>query len=145
MARKDASELINKLPDGCWLPMRNKVVKVGERKVSLRRYVWAAEYGVAPEGMEVRPSCGRKMCVRPSHCDLHPSSRAERLELIRQETRREVTGPVVVGDEVVPARLYREIKEHPPASLAVLRGKFGLSSSTIYKIRAGLVEEEKVA
>jgi len=142
MAFGDVELLIRKLPDGCWVPAKNKVVAVGERRVSLRRYAWALKHGSAPRGFDVRATCGRKMCVRPSHCELHPSEKATELALggeALDRSRGEV-GAVVVGEELVPARTYRAIREHPAASLAALRTKFGLSSSTIYKIRAGLAE-----
>ncbi len=140
MAKKDVEELVNELPDGCWLPKKSKVVKHQRKRVSLRRYAWAAVYGQAPAGQEVYPTCGRKHCVNPKHCDLRSSERAEALNFVDPEVSRESLGAVLVDGVRIPAAVYWEIKNHPPASLAALRVKFRMDSSTIFKIRAGLVE-----
>jgi hypothetical protein len=61
---------------GHWLPKKSDCIRIPgspSRVATLRRAIFAAFVDDAPEGVDLRSSCGHKYCVRPDHQEQRPA------------------------------------------------------------------------
>lgn len=92
-------------------------VTIGRRKVFVARIVWEWTNGPIPDGMALRPTCGRGRCVNPAHRALVTRGRP-------------LTASVKASIRVQYAARTETVK----ATLAVLAAEYGVSVATVKRV-----------
>jgi len=112
---------------GCWNWNRYKtglgygVTSVNRKPRAAHRVYWERENGPVPEGLELDHLCRNPSCVNPAH--LEAVTRAVNLQR-------------GLKAKLNPAKV-KEIRSRQDDSIDSLASEFGVSKSTICKVRLG--------
>jgi hypothetical protein len=123
---------------GCWIWIGGLYqsgygsFKVDRASKRAHRFSWELHNGTIPTGMVVCHKCDTPSCVNPDHLFIG-SQRDNIADMIRKDRRR----PDVFGKQVtvkLSANDVMQIRSSPEIGFRIAK-KFGVSKTTIYKIR----------
>jgi hypothetical protein len=128
-----------------WLGHRNDngygVFSVGQKLVLAHRHVWEQTNGVKLEdGQKVLHTCDNPPCVKPDHL-FRGTQKDNVTDMMTKGRGRKASGEQHGKSKLSNAQAAN-IREASGKSLSVLGREFGVSRSTVSRIRSGLSYRE---
>jgi hypothetical protein len=127
--------------DGCWLwtgyigKRRYGAIWDGERYERSNRASWRIHFGPIPKGLCVCHTCDVPSCVRPDHLFLGTKSENMR-DMVAKGRHAYQRGRVNNMAKLTP-EMVLAIRNEDPLPSHLLSEKYGVSSSTIRRVRSG--------